>query len=76
MDVNTPFRLFTCCFPIAGATRCLICDVQRQTYQFIPSALHEILTEHQGKTIDIIKIFYSNQYDDIIYSRLNERKFT
>ena len=49
------FRLFTCCFPIAGVERALVCDVQRKTYQFIPSALYEILTEHDGKTLNEVK---------------------
>lgn len=66
MIQNKPFRLFTCCFPAMGAERALVCDVQRKTYQYIPSALYEILTKHDGKTIDEVKKAYDNEYDDII----------
>jgi SPASM domain peptide maturase of grasp-with-spasm system len=44
----------------------LICDVQRKTYQFIPSSLYEILTEHDGKTLEEVKKKYNNKYDEII----------
>ncbi len=66
MSYNKPFRLFTCCFPIAGAERALVCDIQRKTYQFLPSALYEILTEHDGKTVNEVKAIYNNEYDEII----------
>ncbi len=66
MILDKPFRLFTCCFPTAGVERALVCDVQRKTYQFIPSALYEILTEHDGKTINEVKKVYENEYDEII----------
>jgi SPASM domain peptide maturase of grasp-with-spasm system len=66
MIADKPFRLFTCCFSIAGVERALVCDVQRNTYQFIPSALYEILTEHDGKTLNEVKKAYNNEYDEII----------
>ena len=66
MTATIPFKLFTCCFPIQGAERALICDVQRKTYQYIPSSLYEILTEHDGKTLDEVKKVYENEYDEII----------
>ena len=66
MIADKPFKLFTCCFPVAGTERALVCDVQRKTYQFIPSALFEILTVHDGKTLNEVKKAYENEYDDII----------
>jgi SPASM domain peptide maturase of grasp-with-spasm system len=72
MSYNKPFRLFTCCFPIAGAERALVCDVQRKTYQYIPSALYEILTEHDGKTVQEVKVIYNNEYDEIIEEYFTE----
>jgi SPASM domain peptide maturase of grasp-with-spasm system len=66
MILDKPFKLFTCCFPTAGVERALVCDVQRKTYQFLPSALYEILTEHDGKTINEVKKIYENEYDEII----------
>jgi SPASM domain peptide maturase of grasp-with-spasm system len=45
------FKLFACCIPVRGALRSTICDLQRQTYKFIPNALYEILTDHREKTL-------------------------
>lgn len=44
------FKLFACCIPVRGALRSTICDLQRQTYKFIPNALYEILIDHKEKT--------------------------
>ena len=66
MIADKPFKLFTCCFPTAGSERSLVCDVQRQNYQYIPSALYEILTEHDGKTLNEVKKAYNNEYDEVI----------
>ncbi|HEY4572343.1 MAG TPA: hypothetical protein VIJ26_00200 [Thermoanaerobaculia bacterium] len=45
-DAREPvFQLFACCLPVKGARRSLLCDVQRQAFQFIPNGLYEILTE-------------------------------
>ena len=64
--LETSFKLFACCFAIEGAARSLICDVQRKSYQHIPSSLYEILKEHEGKTVNEVKAIYDNQYDEII----------
>ena len=64
--LETPFKLFTCCFTVEGAERSLICDVQRKSYQYIPSSLCEILKEHEGKTVNQVKAVYNNQYDEVI----------
>jgi SPASM domain peptide maturase of grasp-with-spasm system len=42
------FTLFACCIPVRGATRSVICDVQRQHFDFIPNILFEILTGERG----------------------------
>jgi SPASM domain peptide maturase of grasp-with-spasm system len=60
------FQLFACCIPVRGARRSLLCDVQRQTFQFIPNGLYEILTEHAGRTVDEIKTAYEHEYDEEI----------
>lgn len=62
------FVLFACCIPVRGARRSVICDLQRQTYRFIPNGLHEILTVHRGKTIDEIKNAYNHEFDEEIES--------
>ena len=57
------FSLFTCCLPVQGARRSLVCDLQRQSFQLIPNGLYEILTEHAGETVDQIKAAYDHEYD-------------
>lgn len=66
MISSLSFKIFACCFPVQGAKQAMICDIQRKTYQIIPSSLYEILTEHDGKTLNEIKKFYDNEYDEII----------
>ena len=66
-DAREPvFQLFACCIPVRGARRSLLCDLQRQSFQFIPNGLYEILTEHAGRTIDEIKAAYDHEYDEEI----------
>ncbi len=64
------FKLFSCCIPVKGARRSIICDVQREQYKFIPTILYDILNNYVkvNKTIDQIKSIYQNQYDDAIDS--------
>jgi SPASM domain peptide maturase of grasp-with-spasm system len=66
-DAREPvFQLFACCLPVKGARRSLLCDVQRQAFQFIPNGLYEILTEHAGRTVAEIKAAYGHEYDEEI----------
>lgn len=58
--------VFACCLAVKGATRSIICDLQRQDFIFIPNDLYEILVTHKGITIDEIKLEYQNEYNDII----------
>ena len=60
------FCLFACCIPVKGARRSVLCDVQRQSFQFIPNGLYEILTEHAGRTVAAIKAAYDQEYDEEI----------
>ena len=60
------FQLFACCLPVKGARRSMICDVQRQTFQFIPNGLYEILTGHAGETLAAIQAAYGHEYDEEI----------
>jgi SPASM domain peptide maturase of grasp-with-spasm system len=52
------FRLYACCIPVRGARRSIICDLQRNTYVFIPNILFEILTEQAGRPVDEIRASY------------------
>ncbi len=58
--------LFANCLLVKGASQCIICDLQRNSYVSIPNGLYEILTEHKGKSVSNIKAIYNNDYDDII----------
>ncbi len=62
-NLKAVFSLFACCLPVKGARRSLVCDLQRQSFQFIPNGLYEILTEHAGETVDQIKAAYEHEYD-------------
>jgi SPASM domain peptide maturase of grasp-with-spasm system len=66
MANNDYFILYSCCIPVEGASRSLVCDLQRGTYYFIPNALCEILKDVRNKTVSAIKAEYDHQYDDVI----------
>lgn len=60
------FALFAGCIPVRGARRSVVCDLQRQTFHFIPDGLYEILTGHAGKTGADIKEIYDHEFDEEI----------
>ena len=47
--------LYSCCIPVKGFRRSVICDLQKQKTDFIPNALYEILTHTETFVIDDIK---------------------
>ena len=59
-------KLFATCISVKGVNRAIICDLQRNTYVFIPDDLHDILLLHDGKKIFDINKYYNNQYDEIL----------
>lgn len=66
MKNNKKIKLYASCIPVKGAERSMICDLERNSYIFIPNDLYEILVLYEGNSItDICKI-YNNLYDDII----------
>ncbi|MGB3468734.1 MAG: grasp-with-spasm system SPASM domain peptide maturase [Cyclobacteriaceae bacterium] len=50
MNPNQYFKLFACCIPVKGATKSLLCDLQRNSYCEIPNSLYTILTDFQKNT--------------------------
>jgi hypothetical protein len=66
MNQNIPFKLFSCCFPVKGFSRSIICDTQRNSYDFIPNSLYNILIKYDGDTIAEIKSNYNHKFDNII----------
>src|SRR5215471_16167191 len=60
------FRLYANCFPVRGARRSLVCDLQKGRAQFIPNDLYEILTEMRDLTLSQIKAQYDNEQDQTL----------
>src|SRR5690349_1474658 len=60
------FMLFACCIPVKGATRSIICDLQRACYKYIPNGLYDILTNFRKKTVVEIKALFNCEFDDVI----------
>lgn len=58
--------LYASCIPVKGAAKSIICDLQRQNYIYIPNDLYNILLNHKGKSIQEVKEFYENKYNEII----------
>ncbi|HEV7231053.1 MAG TPA: grasp-with-spasm system SPASM domain peptide maturase [Bacteroidia bacterium] len=48
------------CPPVKGFRRSIIYDLSRKTYHFIPHALHSVLTEHEGQTIEEVKLAFDS----------------
>ena len=60
-------KLFANCIPVKGYSQSLIVDLQRSSSSNkIPNSLYEILTDHKDKSVEEIKAFYNNEYDDTI----------
>lgn len=75
---DTTFKLYACCIPVRGARRSTVCDLQRQTYRFIPNALYEILTVHRDRTVSEVKAAYGHGGDaeiDAYFRFLIEQDF-
>lgn len=60
-------KLYTNCIAVKGATQSIICDLNRNTFDVITNDLYQILKQFDGKkSIEEIKAYYKNKYDDII----------
>jgi SPASM domain peptide maturase of grasp-with-spasm system len=60
------FKLFSCCIPVKGAKRSIICDVQRNRFDFIPNGLYQILKEYEILKFDSIKKDYNHEFDETL----------
>jgi SPASM domain peptide maturase of grasp-with-spasm system len=73
------FKLYSNCLPVKGKNNSIICDLQRNDYEFIPNDLFNILKKFDGKkSVDEIKFIFENLYDDIIdeyFNFLFEKEF-
>jgi len=60
------FKMFSCCIPVKGASRSVICDLQRNSFEFIPNDLYKIILLFPEMNIFSIKEMYNNKYDETI----------
>lgn len=78
MESNLYFQLFANCIPVKGVNRSIICDLQQNSFEFIPNELLFILTKQSKKTLGEIKAYFDNVYDEIIeeyFDFLIQKKF-
>ena len=56
-------KLFSNCIPVKGAKRSIICDLQRDDFEFIPNGLYEILTTYDGAHLEEIEQLFPDDSD-------------
>lgn len=66
MNQDLYFHLFANCVPVKGVNRSVICDLQQNSFEFIPNELLYILTKQSKKSLREIKTYFDNVYDEII----------
>lgn len=72
------FKLFANCIPVKGASRSIICDLQRRDYQLIPNSLFDLLMSFPLFTItELIDAYGENERETLIeyVSFLEEHEF-
>lgn len=65
------FKMFACCIPVKGASRSIICDLQRNSFEFIPNDLFNIISLFPEMNIFSIKEKYNNKFDETINEYLD-----
>lgn len=71
MNNDKPWIFFANCIPVKGATRSVICDLQRGTSELIPNSLFDLLKKYEGQPIKKIKKKYANTNHEIIDQYFN-----
>ncbi|MBK7537169.1 MAG: grasp-with-spasm system SPASM domain peptide maturase [Myxococcales bacterium] len=66
LDPSKYFVLWACCLAVDGASRSLVCDLQRSTFTFIPNVLVEILELCKDRPISAVYEHYQHQHDQQI----------
>lgn len=57
---NKVILMFSNCIPVKGARRSIICDLSRNTFEFIPNSMYDFISKHNGQIILEIKSMYSD----------------
>jgi SPASM domain peptide maturase of grasp-with-spasm system len=60
------FRLHSNCIPVKGASRSIICDLQRERYHFITNDLYTILIDYKNLPIGEIVLLYGSENKEYI----------
>ena len=58
--------LFSCCIPVKGISRSLICDVQRNSIKFIPNALFELILDFKNFSVEDLLLSKGEDNKEII----------
>ncbi len=66
INADQHFKLFANCIPVNGASRSVICDLQRNQFDFIPNDFFDFLIEYNGVMIKTIKEDYDLESQSII----------
>lgn len=68
-------KMFECCIPVKGASRSVICDIQRNTYLHVPNTMVAFVEKYDGYKLDMIAAEFSEaqfplleQYIDFLIS--------
>lgn len=65
--MDPKIKLFECCRVVKGYTQSIICDLQRFNYTTIPNDLADVMDViDSGMTRNEVKLFYNNQYNEVI----------
>jgi len=80
MIQNKYFKLYGNCVPVKGYTESIICDLERCCYLPITNNLFNVLLncEDKGFSIDELKSYYNNQYNqgiDGLFKYINEKGY-
>lgn len=63
--MNAVFLLYAQCIPVKGAKRSIICDLQKNSYHFIPTDLYSILT-NTPKALEELYIQYGLENKNVV----------
>jgi SPASM domain peptide maturase of grasp-with-spasm system len=66
IDEKKYFKLFATCIPVKGASRSIICDLQRQFFHFIPNGLFEILSTEPKNLSQLTSTYGEENRETII----------
>jgi SPASM domain peptide maturase of grasp-with-spasm system len=64
----TCFKLYSACIPVKGASRSIICNLEKGNFNYIPNSLYDILTEYKNCNIEKIK----DDFDERSHAELDK----